>query len=119
MPPCTTYRGDEKKKAVSIWVDGSVTASAYLTLTFMTYPSSSWSACCRITNCASSHSGVKRTPSRDRLRLQVGGLEQGGGGCVRFEIRPIPVVSRRSRGRVADIVTSCLVCLPGLSTKFS
>lgn len=28
-----------------MWVDGCVTASAYLTFTLITYPSSSWSAC--------------------------------------------------------------------------
>lgn len=75
-----------------MWVDRCVAASAYITFALITYPSSSWGQPgCRATHRSSSHSGVDGTPSRDRLRLQVGGLDQGGGGCVSCEVRPIHI----------------------------
>lgn len=53
-------------------------------------------------------------PSRDRLRLQEGGLEQGSGGCVRFKFRPSPVGSRRDWWwEDGDLYVSCLLVSAG------
>lgn len=65
--------GGGEENVLSVWVDGSVPASAYLTFLhyFNVTPQVRGQPGCCATHPSPSHSGEDGTPSRDRLRLQV------------------------------------------------